>query len=118
LDQVRYSWEKLKQDTGCGTEDIKRRMVDFGLQNYFASHHPWIVPEPMTPEPCESFSKEDCDYWAAVIRQIANEAYTNPEIVKTAPHNATIHRIDDDVLDNPQKWAMTWRAYLNKKKGT
>jgi len=118
LDQVRYSWEKLKQDTGCGTEDIKRRMVDFGLQNYFASHHPWIVPEPMTPEPCESFSKEDCDYWAAVIKHIANEAYTNPEIVKTAPHNAPIHRIDDDVLDNPQKWAMTWRAYLKKKKGT
>jgi len=99
LDQVRYSWEKLQQDTGCGTEDIKRRMVDFGLQNYFASHHPWIVPEPMTPEPCESFSREDCDYWAAVIRQIANEAYTNPEIVK-------------------KKWAMTWRAYLKKKRGT
>ena len=117
LDQVRYSWEKLQQDTGCGTEDIKRRMVDFGLQNYFASHHPWIVPEPMTPEPCESFSKEDCEYWAAVMRQISNEAYSNPEIVKMAPHNSTIHKIDAEVLDDPQKWAMTWRTYLKKKGG-
>jgi len=70
LDQVRYSWEKLQKDTGCGTEDLRRRMVDFGIQSYFASHHPWIVPEPMTPEPCETYSKEDCDYWAAVLRQM------------------------------------------------
>ena len=117
LDQVRYSWEKLQKDTGCSTLDIQRRMVDFGLQNYFTSHHPWIVPEPMTPEPCEAFSKEDCDYWAAVIRQISKEAYTNPEVVKTAPHNSTIHKIDAEALDDPQKWAMTWRAYLKKKKG-
>jgi len=115
LDQIRYSWEKLERDTGCGTEDVRRRMMDFGLQAYFTSHHPWIVPEPFTPEPCETYSKEDCEYWAAVLRQISKEAYTNPEIVKTAPHNSTVHKVNTAPLDDPKKWAMTWRAYLKKK---
>jgi glycine dehydrogenase subunit 2 len=118
LDQCRYSLEKLKEDTGVGTIDVTARLVDFGIQNYFPSHHPWIIPEPMTPEPCETYSKEDCDYWAAALRQISKEAYSNPEIVKTAPHNSTIHRIDVDALDDPQRWAMTWRAYLRKRKGS
>lgn len=116
LEQTRYSWEKLMEDTGCGTEDVQRRMIDFGVQSYFMSHHPWIVPEPFTPEPCESYSKEDCDYWAAVLRQISNEAYTNPEIVRSAPHNAPIHKLDPAPLNDPERWAMTWRAYVRKMK--
>jgi glycine dehydrogenase subunit 2 len=117
LDQTRYSWGKLQEDTGCGTVDVQRRMVDFGIQNYFPSHHPWLVPEPMTPEPCETYSKEDCDYWAAVLRQISKEAYSNPEIVKTAPHNSSIHKMNMAALDNPKQWTLTWRSYLKRKKG-
>jgi len=36
--------------------------------------------------------------------------------VKTAPHNSVIHRLDDSWLDDPEKWAITWRAYLKKHK--
>jgi len=115
LEQTRYSWEKLYQDTGCGTDDVSRRMMDFGVQSYFTSHHPWLVPEPFTPEPCETYSKEDLDYWAAIMRQISREAYTNPELVKTAPHNSTIHKVNRAPLDDPKRWAMTWRAYLRKR---
>jgi len=118
LDQCRYSLEKLREDTGVGTLDVTRRLADYGIQNYFPSHDPWIVPEPMTPEPCETYSREDIEYWAAAISQIVKEAYSNPEIVKTAPHNSTIHRVHEEPLDDPQKWAMTWRAYLKKRGGT
>jgi len=48
LDQVRYSLEQLKEDTGVGTEAIRDRMVDFGIQSMWMSHHPWVVPEPFT----------------------------------------------------------------------
>jgi glycine dehydrogenase subunit 2 len=78
-------------------------------------HQPWVVPEPFTPEPCESYSKEDCDYFAAVLRQISKEAYTNPNILKKAPHNATTHKPNMASLNDPKRWAMTWRAYLKKK---
>jgi len=115
LDQVRFSWEELKKATGVGTLDVARRMVDYGIQNYFPSHEPWIVPEPFTPEPCETYSKEDIDYWAAVLRQVSKEAHSDPEMVKMAPHNATIHKTDATALDDPKRWAMTWRAYLRKR---
>ena len=116
LDQTRFSWEKLKEETGVGTLDVQNRMVDFGITQHFTSHHPWVVPEPFTPEPCETYSKEDIEYWAAVLEQVSKEAYSNPELVKTAPHNQTIHKVRLEWLDDPKKWAMTWRAYKKKFK--
>jgi len=118
LEMTRYSWEQLQKDTGVGTVDVQNRMVDFGLDAYWLSHEPWLIPEPFTPETGEMYSKEDIDYWAAVLKQISEEAYSNPEIVKTAPHNQTIHKIDAEAVNDPQKWAMTWRAYLKKRKGS
>jgi len=115
LDQVRWSLGKLKKDTGITKEDINRRLVDYGIPSFWYAHPPELVPEPFTVEPCETYSKEDCDYWAAALEQVCKEAYENPEIVKSAPHNVAIHKIKDEVLDNPKKWAMTWRAYLKKK---
>jgi glycine dehydrogenase subunit 2 len=115
LDQIRYSLEKLREDTGVGAQDVIRRVVDYGVQSYWLSHHPWVVPEPFTPEPCESYSKADIDYWVAVLAEISKEAYSNPELLKTAPHNSSIARIPDANLEDPAKLAMTWRAYLRKR---
>ena len=115
LEQVRFSWEQLKEDTGVGTEDIKNRIADFGLQHYWTSHHPWVVPEPFTLEPCESYSKADIDEYAAVLRKISEEAYENPEFVKNAPYHSTIHKIPRQFIDDPDHIAMTWRQYLKKK---
>jgi glycine dehydrogenase subunit 2 len=115
LEQVRYSWEKLKQDTGVGTEDVQRRMADFGLQHYWTSHHPWVVPEPFTLEPCETYSKDDIDEYVAVLRQISKEAYENPDIVKNAPHNSVVHKVLSPAIDEPERIAVTWRQYKRKK---
>ncbi|OGS48435.1 MAG: glycine dehydrogenase [Euryarchaeota archaeon RBG_16_68_13] len=115
VDQIRYSWQKLKDETGVGTEDIERRMVDYGIQSYFLSHHPWVVPEPFTPEPCETYSKADIDYWATVLRQVAAEAYADPQTVKSAPHRSSISKMDPAPFDDPARWAMTWRAFLRKR---
>ena len=114
LDQVRFSLEKLKRDKDVGTSDIARRIVDFGVQEYFTSHHPWIVPEPFLPEPCDTYSKEDIDLWVAIIKHTCEEAYSNPEIVRNAPHNQPISKINEKALNDPDKWAMTWRAFLKK----
>jgi len=116
LEEVRWSWEKLNHDTGVGTDDILRRMGDFGLQHYWSSHHPWIVPEPMTLEPCETFAREELDEYAAVLTQIAEEAYADPEFVKASPYRCASHRRNDEAaLNDPEQWATTWRAYLRKQ---
>lgn len=113
VEQVRYTLEKLKEDTGIGTDDVQRRVMDFGM-HYWSSHHPFYVPEPMTLEPTESPSKEDLDEYIATLKHIFDEAYKNPEIVKSAPHNSTIHKVDESSMDNPDEWAITWRSYLKK----
>jgi glycine dehydrogenase subunit 2 len=113
IEQVRYSWEELTKETGVHSEELGIRAADFGI-HYWTSHHPFVVPEPCTLEPTESFSQDDLDEYIAIMEHVANEACTNPDLVKTAPHNSTIHTIDHSPLDDPSQWAMTWRAYLRK----
>ncbi|MFK9094737.1 aminomethyl-transferring glycine dehydrogenase subunit GcvPB [Bacillus salipaludis] len=114
LEQVRYSWDQLSKETGVTTEDVQRRMADFA-HHYWSSHHPYVVPQPFTLEPTESYSKADLDEYIASLTQISYEAYYNPEKVKSAPHNSSIHKVDEqDYFDNPEKWAITWRSYLKK----
>lgn len=116
LQEARFSWQKLKDETGLGTLDLNNRIGDFGVQNYFSSHHPWVVPEPFTPEPTESVSKTDLDRYCEIIHQLSHEAYTNPNIIKTAPHNGAIMKMDlTPVIYDIKKCAMTWRAYLKKQ---
>jgi glycine dehydrogenase subunit 2 len=115
LDQVRYSFGELKEDTGFGTTDMRTGFCDFGVQTWFMSHHPWIVPEPFTPEPCETYSKEDIDYWAAAMKTTSDDAYESPQHFAAAPHNQSCHRIRTwERLDDPREWAVTWRAYRRK----
>ncbi len=85
---------KWQKDKGVSTLDIAKRLLDFGYHPptvYF----PLIVPEALMIEPTETESKETLDEFIAVLRQIANEVIENPEIVKTAPHNTVISRLDE-----------------------
>ena len=116
IEQVRYSWEQLTRETGVHSEEIAQRVVDFGT-HYWTSHHPFVVPEPMTLEPTESYSRADLDEYAAILAFVSDEAYTDPEHVKSAPHASTIHRIDPAPLNDPAEWAITWRAYRRKHLG-
>jgi len=115
IEQVRYSWELLTQDTGVTTEDVTLRMADFGF-HLWSSHHPFVVPQPFSIEPTESYSKDELDEYLAGLRKIAQDAYDDPEMVKNAPYNSVVHKIDHSTLDDPEKWAITWRAYLKKNR--
>lgn len=116
LEQARLSWEQLLKDTGVTTDDIDRRIVDYGFQSYFSSHHPRIMPEPFTPEACETYSKADIDEYVNALRSISDEAYSEPELVRTAPHRAALAtQITGDRLDNISTFACTWRAYQKQK---
>ena len=116
IEQVRYGLEQMTKDTGVRSEEIGIRAADFGV-HYWTSHHPFVVPEPATLEPTESFSKADLDEYADIIAHVVQEAYEDPERVKTAPHCSTVHIIDHHPLDDPAQWAMTWRAYRRKVTG-
>jgi glycine dehydrogenase subunit 2 len=114
LEQIRYSLAGVRDETGVGTAEISARTVDFGVSGYFPGHHPWTVPEPMTLEPTESVSKAELDGYVEVLRHVLEEARRDPGRVRTAPERSAIHRIDESVLDDPERWALTWRAYRRK----
>ena len=116
IEQVRYSWEVLRRETGVTTEDVALRMADYGF-HLWSSHHPFIVPEPFTIEPTESYSKAEIDEYLSALEHVASEARSDPELVRTAPHRSVVHRTDHSSFDDPAKWAITWRAYLIKHAG-
>lgn len=116
IEQVRYTIEKLFKDTGVTSGEIQRRMMDFGM-HYWTSHHPYHIEEPMTLEPTETPSKADIDEYIETLKFVFNECYTDPQKVKTAPHQSTIHQLDESGLDNIETWAITWKSYLKKTAG-
>ena len=114
-EQIRYSFEELKEKYDIGSDDMNRRMGDYGIPWFWSSHHPWVIPEPMTLEPCESFTKEEIDQYCQVVATCAEEAAQTPQILKNAPYNTAMHRrVREEELDNPDKWAITWKAYKRK----
>lgn len=114
LEMTRYSLEKLTADTGVTVLDVQNRMTDFGVDAFWLSHEPWIIPEPFTPEAGETWGVEDLDYWIAVLAQVCREAYEDPGLVKSAPHEQVIHQVDGRLANDPAHWATTWRAHRRK----
>ena len=114
MEMTRFSLAELYEETGVSVLDVQNRMVDFGIDAFWLSHEPWLVPQPFTPEAGEMWSIEDIDYWIAVLKHVSDEAYTDPDVVKSAPHNQVTRKLKPESLDDPDRWAMTWRAYLKK----
>lgn len=113
VEQARYSLENLEKETGISTGDIQRRMMDFGM-HYWTSHHPYYLPEPMTLEPTETPSKQDIDEYIETLKYVFREAHENPDVIRTAPHRSVTHQVDESGMDDPAKWALSWKTYLRK----
>ena len=60
------------------------------------------------------WSKEDIDYWIDVLAQVCGEAYEDPELVRSAPHNQVDPQARRRLARRPRRWATTWRAYRRK----
>ena len=82
------------KSTGVTTMDVAKRLLDYG---YHAPtiYFPLLFHESLMIEPTESESIDTIDGFIEVMRRIAEEAATNPELVKSAPHSTPIGRVDD-----------------------
>ena len=85
----------LKEETnGVITLDIAKRLLDYGYHPptiYF----PLIVHEAMMIEPTETESRETLDEFIEALIKIAKEAKDDPNMLKEAPHNTAVRRIDE-----------------------
>ena len=90
-----FVFDGLKdKSTGVTTMDVAKRLLDSG---YHAPtiYFPLLFHESLMIEPTENESKETIDGFIGVMRKIAEEAKTNPDEVKSAPHLTPIGRVDD-----------------------
>jgi glycine dehydrogenase subunit 2 len=82
------------ESTGVRALDISKRLLDYGFHpptNYF----PLIVPEALMIEPTETESKPTLDAFVAAMKEIAAEARSDPALVKGAPHDTPVRRLDE-----------------------
>ena len=80
--------------TGVRALDISKRLLDYGMHpptNYL----PLIVPEALMIEPTETESKPTLDAFIAAMRAIAQEARSDPDLVRSAPHDTPVRRLDE-----------------------
>jgi len=93
MHEVVFSGENFGQ-YGIKTLDIAKRLLDFGIHAptiYF----PILVHESMMIEPTETESKDTLDNFINVMKKIAEEARTNPELLQNAPTSTPVRRLDE-----------------------
>ena len=109
MHEVVFSDARQKKN-GVSTMDIAKRLIDYGFHPYTTAF-PLIVPGALMIEPTESESQEECDLFIDAMRSIAEEAATNPELVKTAPHTTRVGRLDETTA--ARKPILRWRPHAS-----
>jgi glycine dehydrogenase subunit 2 len=96
---------------GVRALDVSKRLLDYGCHpptNYF----PLIVPEALMIEPTETEHKPTLDAFADAMLAIAEEARRDPALVKSAPHDTAVRRLDE--VKAARELVLSDRAGLTK----
>ena len=74
--------------------DIAKRLLDYGFHAP-TMYFPLIVHEALMIEPTETETKETLDAFIDAMKAIAGEVEDDPSLVKMAPHNTPVSRLDE-----------------------
>ena len=82
------------KSTGVTTLDIAKRLLDYG---YHAPtiYFPLLFHQSIMIEPTETESKETLDDFIDIMHRVAEEALSDPDMVKSAPHTTPVRRLDE-----------------------
>ncbi len=103
-------FDGLKSEA-ASTLDVAKRLLDYGYHPptiYF----PLVFHQSIMIEPTEVESKDTIDEFISVMRKISEEAQTNPELLKEAPHNTPVRRLDEATA--ARKPIIKYRDFLNE----
>jgi len=76
------------------TLDVAKRLMDYGFHPptvYF----PLVVTGAIMIEPTETECRQDLDRFIEAMKQIAQEAKEDPQLLKGAPHRSKVRRLDE-----------------------
>jgi glycine dehydrogenase subunit 2 len=88
--------DKFQQAEKVTTLDIAKRLIDYGFHPptiYF----PLVVHGAIMIEPPETESKEDLDLFIDTIKAIVKETRENPGLLRDAPQQPKVRRLDETV---------------------
>ena len=88
------SARNLKLVHGITALDVAKRLMDYDIHPptvYF----PLVVPEALMIEPTETEPKERLDGFVDAMLAIAQEAADDPELLREAPLNRPVRRLDE-----------------------
>lgn len=110
------SAKPLKSKTGVTAEDVAKGLLESG---FYAPtiYFPLIVEEALMVEFTESETKENIEAYAARLKEIAEEALKNPEMVKSWPSSTSSGRIDYVRANHPRTVTPTWRVEVLRRQG-
>jgi len=114
--EVVLSASDMEKRTGVRALHLSKRILDFGIHAP-TTYFPLIVDEALMIEPTETEPREELDSYAETIGSIAKEALSDPNRVLRAPTNTSISRLDEVRASHPKTLCLTWRMYLEKRKG-
>jgi len=86
--------DRIQHRSGVSTLDIAKRLLDYGYHPptiYF----PLVISGALMIEPTETETPETLDGFIEAMRAIAQEATSDPELVKQAPHSTPVRRLDE-----------------------
>ncbi len=98
--------DKIQKDAfGITNLDIAKRLIDLGFHPPTMSF-PLIVHGALMIEPTETESRRDLDLFIEAMKTIAREAAETPAVLKDAPHQTYVRRLDETAAArNP---VVTW----------
>ncbi|MDP1559067.1 MAG: aminomethyl-transferring glycine dehydrogenase subunit GcvPB [Nitrosomonas sp.] len=96
----------IKDRTGVTAMNLAKRLLDKG---YHAptTYFPTLVPECLLIEPAETESKETLDAFVTAMKEILVEIEEQPDMVKAAPHNMPLRKLDD--VKAARELDLTWK---------
>ena len=97
----------LQKEKGVATRDIAKRLLDFNIHPP-TMYFPLIVDEAIMIEPTETETVETLNEFIDIMIQIAGEAENKPEVVKNAPHNRVVNRLDETKAAREPK--LRWKS--------
>jgi glycine dehydrogenase subunit 2 len=95
------------REHGTTAMDFAKRLLDYG---YHAptTYFPLLVPECLLIEPTETEAKSELDGFVEAMTAIRQEAQTEPDKVRDAPHTLPVRRLDD--VRAARQLDLAWKA--------
>ena len=91
---------------GVTAMDFAKRLLDYGIHSP-TTYFPLLIPECFLVEPTETETREELDAFVDALVAIAEEARTQPDLVKGAPYTLPVRRLDD--VKAARELDLTWQ---------